>query len=152
MRHSKIDYACMRHFKVFQEKKANQDCEYARAKRSPASLPDPWDDYWIRSRKTWKDKRKTQYRESRGQKRCIKLPSLFYQWGVERYFKLHDIPYRIESLREPHTYYCPWRERWVKTYRVVGYQLTWWSDKDIGIDYILRSTQSANFEGYEVLT
>ena len=32
------------------------------------------------------------------------------------------------------------------------YLLTWWSDKDIGIDYILQSTQHPDFAGYEYIT
>ena len=57
MRHFKIHYSCMRDPKSTQEKRANQDCEYVRAKRRPCHLPDAWDDIWVRGRRTWKDNR-----------------------------------------------------------------------------------------------
>lgn len=177
MRHFKIHYSYMRDPKTQQERRANQDKEYVRGKRLPNSLPTCYDDIRVRGRKTWKDRRKTQYRESRGQKHVIKITDKrFYNWEVERYFDKFGIPYHFETIRKPE--YRPeyrWKlvpdkERqklfpWAwpvimkRVYEPTGntvrysvfdyYTLTWWSDKDIGIDYILQSTQHPDFEGYE---
>ncbi len=165
--------------RVTSEKRANQDCEYVRAKRKPSSLPDPWDDYNTVVTKSWKDKRKTQYRgEKRGPKQSIHLNDKAWRilWDLEEYFKKHDIPYRVEKKRKKVIYTVTittkrekWRQvplythpfrgtvhqigfRWeyreipletpivkrYKSYESLGYEIVWWSNKDIGIDYIVK--------------
>jgi hypothetical protein len=150
-----------------------------------------WDDYF-RETKNWKDHRKKQYRDRpRGEQHEMLFDEKFWRkrWKLECYLKDHNIPYRIEELRETHTYERTIRTRRVKDRQVpvfttvwrwaerpdgtkfivrerghqtgfrweyrdepldkpytkkykgsttTGYRLTWWSDKDIGIEYILR--------------
>lgn len=45
-----------------QEKRANQDRVWNRAKRNKNRLPDVRDDIWINSDRCWKNFRKTQYK------------------------------------------------------------------------------------------
>ena len=55
----------MRLYRVHNEMVANDDPEYSvyvRPRRRKKHLPDSWDDVFIRHQKTWKVKRRTQYR------------------------------------------------------------------------------------------
>jgi hypothetical protein len=176
------------------EKRANQD-EYeertkiaplCRAKRHPRNLADAWDDKYHEVQRSWKVRRKKQYRgEKRGAEHHIFLEGWRRLWYVEEYFKDHDIPYKIEKVTEQYTYTAPihskivkrrvpeyfykhvWGKNengdrrivkevqhqigWKEEYdfvligyqtkvgvRLVGYNLVWWSNKDIGIDFVLR--------------
>ena len=122
-------YRCMR---TTAEKRANQNCKYVRAKRHSCNLPDPWDDNPHCTQKNWKVKRSHQYRiGTRGQRHEVltgidnfKWPQV---WNIEQYLKEHDIPYRLEPTR--------------KMSITVAYKLVWWSDKDIGLEYILRKSR-----------
>ena len=174
------------------EKRANQQCEYVRAKRRPHNLADAWDDKPTIKTRCWKDYRKTQYRpDGRGARHEMIFDSLSWkeEWALEEYLKDHNIPYRIEDIKESrrrkyvvrtkrekwyerpvYTYNWRWftlpsgkkmfnRERghqigWEWVYRdvpldkpiirwynyktVVATRLVWWSDKNIGIKYILN--------------
>lgn len=54
-----------RHYRVHNEMVANEDPEYSvyvRGRRRKHNLPDPWDDVCSCRQKTWKGKRRTQYR------------------------------------------------------------------------------------------
>jgi hypothetical protein len=171
------------------EKRANQD-EYeertkiaplCRAKRHPRNLADAWDDKHHEVQRSWKVKRKQQYRyERRGAEHRVFLEGWRGIWHIEEYFRDNDIPYKIEKVTEQYTYTAPihskkvkrkvpdyvYRERlvdgkwvseihhqigWKEEYDFViigyqrkvgvtltGYNLIWWSNKDIGIDFILK--------------
>lgn len=159
-------YGYFRAPKTTNEKRQRQNCEYSRAKRRPNNLPDTWDDLPVRARdqKSWKHKRKTQYRgPKRGEKHSITLDNASYRilWNLEEYFEDHDIPFDIEQNREskmvPDFDYVKhstgkknmfgweicYHERVPNgklrkyTY-TVSHTVTWWSNKDIGLDYILK--------------
>lgn len=170
----KKQYSYFRRPKTTAERKANDDPEiknYVRGKRLPKTLPDTWDDQKLTYSKSWKDRRKTQYRpQKRGKKHTIEVGVGFWRhglWELEDYFLEHDIPYQIKDKKrsriETRTkklmpvrtkayweiYHCGWTPyEWVECapYHVtiiehLGYYISWWSDKDIGIDYILRSIE-----------
>jgi hypothetical protein len=123
---------------------------------------DPWhDEPRHNKQKSWKKKRKTQYRNSI---RCVKnrqettIPyDRLALWRLEQYFEKYDIPYQIIKIGHverkifQHLY----------THMVINSVLTkvlldkpiaykyncsiidfvriiWWSPKDIGIDRIIR--------------
>ena len=166
-------YRWMRHPRTTAEKRANQDTEYVRGRRLPKQLVDTYDDINICTQKSWKKKRKKQYRvNGRGHKHAIILHSNRLGaelWKLEEYFQGHDIPYCVDTLykteRTLHYYYRDYRQvksvpmllgktiywkpiyKYVivpydepKTYKistVIGYKITWWSHKDIGVEYIL---------------
>lgn len=111
-----------------------------RGRRRPHHLPDIYDDIPITRQKTWKKKRRTQYRvEPRGERHEIFVDSIKYQrpyYRYEEYFKKHDIPFRIENESE-------WTIRWSHMFEqhryfsvLRGYRVIWWSNKDIGIDLV----------------
>lgn len=175
-----LKYVYYRHPRTTQEAKANQE-GWERAKRRPRNLPSNYDDMYPTHEKTWKNKRKTQYRPGgRGKKHSIEVDlDWTYEWDLSCYFIEHDIPYRIESVCESRTKKFKkwkrvskgtypvyrrqfWRQDgklmwvdkisyWTEKYEwvhdgwewkpvvdIVAYRVTWWSDKDIGIDYILK--------------
>ncbi len=142
--------------------------KYIRGKRLPCNLPDAYDDMFHCVQNTWKVKRRTQYRcGGRGERHSVSFKSSAIhsyrfnctKYDLEAYFKDHDIPYDIEEHRERYTYYLPvyasrisgegdyweWETyftgefRTGKSWRTTGYTLTWWSDKDIGVKYIMES-------------
>ena len=160
------------------EARANCDCEYARAKRRPVNLPDSWDDRPIRVNrdKSWKHKRKTQYRgNKRGERHELVTDNSIFEYDFKEYCEQHDIPHKVENLYESYIYrhylsdyrwakcmryrhnfvtgkyeyMLVWDYTWVpngkyedrKHTRLIGYKLIWWSDKDIGIDYILNRSR-----------
>jgi hypothetical protein len=182
-------YYIFRHPHTNNEKRANQD-EYdnktkvislCRAKRRPRNLADAWDDKHHEVQKSWKVRRKRQYRgEKRGAEHQVFLEGWRNLWSMEEYFRQHDIPYKMERVMEKYTYTVPiyskivkrrvpnyvCRERlmdgkwiseichqigWREEYdfvligyqtkigaRLTGHNLVWWSDKDIGIEFILK--------------
>ena len=180
--------------KAMNERRQTQNCEYNRPKRASGLryvLGRGRHNYC--SDNSWKGKRKTQYRENgRGKRHELKLPESNWrqQCGLERYLREHDIPFRIEDLRETQV-----RERWTYSKRVptnvvprycykwgtityadgktsrygqiishqigweqkyrdipldkpkvvyynvsvsAGWRAIWWSDKDIGIEHVLK--------------
>lgn len=138
----KKTYGYYRRPKTAQEKRANgRRSGWSRAKRRYPNLPDSYHDLMSECQKTWKVKRLTQYREKRGQQHTIFLPHngrwrwLFWAstWGIQRWFDDHDVPCQIKKVeRREYTS----RNTYLST--LLGYTLTWWSDKDIGIDYVVR--------------
>jgi hypothetical protein len=117
----------MRNPRTTQEKRENgKRNRWGRPKRSARNLPDAWDDIHTRIPKTWKRKRKRQYRnESRGKENIInieKKDNQLYSWNrfftslnnLEDHFKKNDIPYIIISKR------C-------------HYEIKWWSNKSINV-------------------
>lgn len=178
------NYRYYRSPKTLNEAKASQDCEYVRAKRRPHNLPNGWDDQPHCTQKSWKVKRRKQYREKpRGKKHEMFFEDLKWRvrWELQEYFDEHNIPYHIEDHRETYDYtyevsenvkdyQVPWYTekyrrdedgkyvryavrqsgyRWIyKTVKTgkfktvkrsvdAGTTLRWWSDKDIGVEYIM---------------
>ena len=192
-----------------QERRVNgKRSKWCRGKRRAGHLPDTYDDPQACIQKTWKVKRRHQYREcGRGQQHKIFLPSKggpryrFWVniWELEEYLNNHEIPFRVEKVEkvdvredthqrvykctgwEPYTVTYnnrPWPRMgnkkvktivctetrwrgiyswvWVKLaqprvgrwYTLVGYNITWWSDKDIGIDRILQGHVSSYGHGH----
>jgi len=181
-----------------QERRANgKRSEWGRGRRNQSNLVDAYSDRPVTIQKTWKVKRRHQYRErSRGQQHTIFLPNgsgpswrfWINIWELEQWFNNHDIPCcvekvekietRIETHRreyraigwESYTYVRPVRPRkkgakktltryetktswrnvcgWVKIKlpkprvshwsTLIGYNVTWWSGKDIGIERVLQ--------------
>jgi hypothetical protein len=127
-----------------QERRVNgKRSKWNRGRRSAANLPTSYDDLWVRHERCWKSKRKTQY-VGRGQEHTIYIPwnnenykhnihciRMYYRF--EKYLKEHDIPHRVEKIqrKEPSIWYNG-------HYTMpIGHEITWWSDKDIGLDYII---------------
>ncbi len=189
MRKKKNRYRYSRAPRTLQERKANQG-KWGRARRNPFHL-DPWGalERGYEVTKSWKDERKTQYRESgrrSEREHKIVIEDRKDKWILTDYFDDYDIPYRIlvknktekrvETVRcvyldcpsvvdefrhlfscvkkrrnfyelsigriDVFYYECIYknpiiRERYVAT--GITYHITWWSDKDIGIDYILKN-------------
>jgi hypothetical protein len=164
-------YRAYRSITTKQERIAN--CEYiddegrhkwGRPKRNSYRL-DPWNHEPRHERqKSWKRKRIYQQRSrSELQEHGIYIDDKnFFSWYIEEWFDDHDIPYKIEEIREPRyrivygywtskiiqphpnrielkrtyiKYEIPKRYKYSKT---IGWNLIWWSNKDIGIEYILN--------------
>jgi hypothetical protein len=142
----KKNYKWYRRMKTTSERRANQDCEYVRAKRRPSNLPDPWDDKPIVTTKSWKDKRKHQHKvDGRGKKYSIeyKLEDCWWLrqrgiWELTQYFEDNDISYNIEKHRVLDYTYNHWRTgEPVGVYKTTHYTITWWSHKDICINHLI---------------
>lgn len=175
----KRSYRWYRHPKTTAERRANQD-GWSRARRNQKNLVDYYDDIPISTSKSWKDKRKTQYRpEGRGKRHEIYVDSCYYEWEIAEYLRNHDIPHHIETICKRHVRYrwqytksvfvgykeiilrdkTYWWPKWEtvdlekpicrKAYwsETLGYKITWWSNKDIGIDYILKATRVSKYYG-----
>lgn len=98
----------------------NSQNKYVRAKRNHKNIPNAWDDIPICHQKTWKKKRKKQYRgPKRGKKHSIKV-RLSNMRRLVDYFEEYNIPYVCKTIGF-------WR-----------YKISWWVDRDIGLEYILR--------------
>ena len=154
--------------------------ELVRAKRRPVALHSWWDDHTSCVQKTWKTKRRKQYRgRSSKIKHRVRLDIRASTWELDEFFDYHNIPYRLEHIRESRSYsirdqvkikdkYIPiynyryvyrdkqmvkevlhqsgwkWTYKWVRegpvrtyTYGVtVGYNLTYWSDYEVNLDWI----------------
>lgn len=120
-----------RHPKTIQEKRQNQD-GYCRPKRNPKRLVDFWDDRPVRHQKSWKNSRRTQYRTGkRGRRHTIFIDDMYITlWSIEDFFVEHSIPYNIEKVYAENS-----------TFRnLIGYNIIWWSDKNIGINYIVNKS------------
>jgi hypothetical protein len=116
--------------KTRNEKRANQDDEFVRAKRKPKNLTDFWDDKPISEAgsKTWKRKRKTQHNEEeRGTKHVIEGTSMFPSWELSMYFTKHDIPHDISNRSGN------------KKFPV---KVVYWTDKNIDIEKVLNETNA----------
>jgi hypothetical protein len=48
----------MRYPRTQQERKANLDRKWNRAKRNPCNLPTSYDDIWVRRERSWKENKK----------------------------------------------------------------------------------------------
>jgi hypothetical protein len=81
------------------ERRSNQN-GWCRAKRNPNSLPTTYDDLPIRHNKSWKSKRKKQYRSGRREhEHSITIYSHVDEWKLKCYFEDHDIPYSIKGKK-----------------------------------------------------
>lgn len=139
-----------------QERRNNgRRSKWERAKQSKTNLINWWDDKHHIIQKTWKVKRRHQYRDtSRGKKHFIFLPGRLFRsntWKLERYFIEKDIPYHIKRIHSKNlpVYIISFQyPNWIMVLRYrskfLGYELAWWSDKDIGIDFILSRTANIN--------
>lgn len=131
-RHCEGNY---RHFKTTQERRAYfAHKEYVRGKRSARSIPSSYDDLQNRSwhmRKSWKEKRTTQYRVGgRGKMFVFEFGFDVHIWDVEDYLKEQDIPYRAEAIKETRRGYR-W-DGWPYAYSVcVGYKVTYWAERPV---------------------
>lgn len=160
----KKNYSWYRHPRTTQEARANQS-QYVRAKRRKNNLPHTYDDIPVQTTNCWKDKRKTQYRvDRRGKKRQIYIespPMNEFSWirlyrlefDIMNYLKERDIPHNIKPeiateikiryitgrwvLGAFQEYEKPIRKEY-KFSKTKGYTITWWSNKDIGLEYFLR--------------
>ena len=84
-----------RHPKTTQEKRKFYDCPEEvkiRGKRKPRHLIDAWEDKWVEKSisKSWKNKRKTQYREK---KQYQKLFIKNAPYGIVDFLEKHNISY-----------------------------------------------------------
>ena len=162
------------------EARQNQE-GWCRPKRRPAHLADSWDDRPRCIQNTWKVKRNKQYHTGgRGKKHTLILDRNVKEWILQEYFEEHNIPYRIEDVKQSYMRRWPIRRRvvvgqrpyyikkyiWagrklktIETHQIgyedifewktiryedkpisytVGYRITWWSDKDIGLEHIIK--------------
>ena len=79
--------------------------EYVRAKRRPANIPNDWWDLHACIQKTWKVKREKQYRgRSQLNEYNVNLTIEASTWALREYFEKHDIPYRLEDIKETRSY------------------------------------------------
>jgi hypothetical protein len=175
-----------------QELRESQNREFSRPKRTKKLKEYTWSSGSFHKTKSWKDCRKKQYRnEKRGERHELNFNICCWrqQWNLELYLKNHNIPYRVEHIREIErrkrtittriikdrqvpvynfkyewlrrsdgTKYCAkvlkhqvgysWVYRdvpldkpvvkWYYVSRLTGYKVVWWSDKNIGIEYVLN--------------
>jgi hypothetical protein len=192
----KKNYGWYRAPRTTQERRENgKRSKWGRAKRNSRNLVNSWDDARFTHQKTWKVKRRHQYRE-RGKEHTVFLPNdgakswgfWVNTWELEEYLNDKGIPFRLEKVEqcecrtqstqrvyrcvghEPYTYVRAIRPRkngakkvetryetvtsyrstydWVtvklakpRTTRwstLLGYRLTWWSDKDVGMERIIQ--------------
>jgi hypothetical protein len=104
--------------------------ELVRGKRKPCNLPNPYDDKPHCHQKSWKVKRKKQYRGRADKIEFnIRLDSGVYEWDLAEYFDEHDIPFRMKPVREDRGYYRPTRI-WKKSRYVPVYTYTWDNNSD----------------------
>lgn len=123
-----------RHIRTQQERKAYYGHkEYVRGKRSARMLPNYWDEvYRAELGKSWKNKRKTQYRVGgRGQKQVFLLNTWVCEWYITRYLDIQDIPYELERVRVGSWHWCSWRHEMYHRSEVTHYELTVWYDGDL---------------------
>lgn len=155
-------YHFLRHPQTTQERRQSSVCtdwkdDYGKVKlrpnRNQTNLPDTWDDIHIFSQKTWKKKRKTQYRQAGLRTEanqyelilCLDiedLPIPFHseEWHYintyryEQYFLDNDIPFVILPIKQERIWWSRLREEWRSANYTVGNHIIWWSFTDIGID------------------
>lgn len=111
-------------------------------------IPTDRDDVHTVHQRTWKHMRKTQYRLSgtRSVRHELYVPEELGRWQWRRndtfigrlreYLAAHDIPHQEEVVREPSYWYSELRQKWMLCYKILGYNVTWWSPKDIGVEYV----------------
>ncbi len=129
-------YGSYRAPKTTQEKRIYPEHkEYVRGKRTKRMLPGTWDDvkttHW-RMRKSWKVKRQKQYHVGgRGKRHDFFLDKTFREWELTKFFEHHNIPFRIKRIREKHRYISRWDGKEYTATFDVGYNITYWTDKEI---------------------
>jgi hypothetical protein len=120
-KHQKF-YRCPR---TTQERRINgKRSEYGRAKRNQSNLVNAYYDKPTCVQKTWKVKRKHQYRvDGRGKKYQITInpKGLLSDWLLKQWFDEHDIPCRLipiyKLLRsKPHKQRIKYVERYIEKY------------------------------------
>jgi hypothetical protein len=195
MSRRRYSHGSYRRIRTTQERRSSFACEaqYVRPARNFRNLPNAWDDKRVHGDTSWKGIRKKQYRANgRGKQHEIvieKCKRWYTTYRLREYFDNHDIPYRIEDIKEQYTYtHYPtkaveasrrpnyqlkyswvtnkdgtrtlqavqgrqigWKIDYVlvptgevkilKASSTVGYKIVWWSDKDIGMEYILSRIQ-----------
>ena len=141
----------LRYPKTTQERRVNgKRGKWNRAKRNARNLPSAWDDLWVHREKSWKKKRKTQYYYGgKGKRHELIIPYIRYfdkdgrwyprlmdDWIFENYLRDHNIPYRIEEIKESRRYYNKYYKKYMNSITTIAHRFIWWSDKDIGLEYI----------------
>lgn len=122
-------YCGYRHMKTTQEKRANQNCIYVRAKRRSNNLPSQWDDIYTATSRTWKSTRHTQYRQKkRGCRHEYLLQTDEYHrfiYAFQEYCKRYDIPHNIIPIKERYLYTWYQTTKQVKWYQYTRYHQKW---------------------------
>ncbi len=112
----------MRRPRTTQERRENgKRSQFARPKRSASNLTNAWDDKVVTQQRTWKKRRRSQYRVGgRGKEHRVLLeyhPSRLY-W-LKLWMEDHDVPCSIKYL---YGNVC---------------EFVWWTDKDVHMDRVL---------------
>jgi len=81
-------------------------------------------------RKSWKTRRKTQYRlagtRSESNQHVTLVEDWLDAWHLKEHFEEYDIPYREEEIRETYSWWSELRGEWYKGSKVIAYRYTWW--------------------------
>ena len=100
MKNKNIEYGYrnMRHAQERRMYHAHKDLVHIRGRRHASMLVDPFDDVYYCDQKTWKVKRKKQYRNrSSLNEYTIDLEPSDYEQYLFEYFDEQDIPYRADK-------------------------------------------------------
>ncbi len=147
-----------RHPKTTQERRANgtrkdtchQDSnyQYTRKKRTGNNLVNSWDDIHVTHEKSWKSRRKTQYKGlTNSQHYGIIVENrksyggwgyFFSDWHLKDYFEENEIAYKINELKDVRTYWNDYHNKWSTWSSTYAYYVEWWYDKDICIEKVLK--------------
>ena len=138
----KWQFGCYRNMRTTQEKRmyyAHCNDVNIRGKRTPKNLADPYDDIYFSPGKNWKRKRKTQYRNRRDlTKHIVYFPSTIYEWVLEEYFQKYNIPHTIVPINTQKREVFQGK---LCYYNIIEYyKVTYWSNYDLNLDFIYRST------------
>jgi hypothetical protein len=134
-----------RHPRTTQERRASFAYKgYIRPSRNFRNLPNTYDDLVICHQKSWKKKRKTQYYVGgRGEAKTIYIEaaseytsnfSWAYkgaEWILKEFLEDNNIAYTSETVKQGKLYWSFCRNKWVVSYKTVGYKITYWSKKDL---------------------
>jgi hypothetical protein len=123
---ARIRHSHYRNPRTTQERRANQDSEYVRGKRSSKNLPNAYDDIPIpyKFKVSWKKTRKTQYREE----------TKDFSWHF--YYEIHDA-YRASRFKNiinrilKNGYYYEWVKEDPNQYGLRAKYGIKWFGKDI---------------------
>ena len=133
--------------------------EYVRAKRNPTNLPTDWDDIRSCIQRSWKVKRKKQYRGRSKNKCVVFLPINIKSWDLGEHLEDHDIPFNMEYVTEQRTNsYHPRKQVkdeyvpvYTYKYQGKGHQIGWaWTYKT-EVDYTQKIDKTYTYiTGYKL--
>lgn len=173
MRDGRWNYRSYRNIRTSQERRnVSLGCDWAeeygkirvRGRRSAANIPNSWDDISYNYEKGWKKKRKTQYRDKpRGKRHEIILMEpkyIYYFCHRDRYrkytdyFEAHDIPFHKEPIKirrwyRYHNFYR-FRQEFFSRTETIGWQIVWWTDKNLGLEYLCDSVRYWDVSNWSV--